>query len=356
MGDDRDPDRALRVFLDQTRARGFHNTVHLRGKTCGVCRGPLLNSKPWICARCRDDKQAYGPRAADRLGSVIYGCKGLENGDLMRRYKEPRADDGDLLLVTVLAALALRHQTCVESLAGLPPRHWATVPSLRSIGTEHPLRTILLRLLGHQTEIRVAPAQAARRATDSQRREVNPDFYDVLTPVPGGSHIVVIDDTWVSGGHAQSVATALKHAGAKQVSVLAIARWVDLQKPYPRWTYNNIIETEPFTTDICPWTGGDCPQSRPAPAKAMRSRPRLLRCSLHNISLTPTGDCAECSKLIAKGKRRKPWYQFWWVRRHLRHRENFHRATGCPLSRPRARIVGDAFATIPQSPNPIRHC
>lgn len=311
MGGNRELDRLLRDFQEQAGVRGFHNTVHRRGKTCQICRGPLLNSKPWTCTRCHGYKEAYGPRAADRLGSVIYGCKGLESGDLMHRYKEPRADAGDVLLVTALAALAFRHNGCVDSLAGAPIRRCATVPSLRRIGTEHPLRAILLQLLSHQTEILVAPTQPAARANDSQRREVNPDFYDVLTPVPQGSHVLVIDDTWVSGGHAQSVAMALKNAGAQQVSVLAIARWVDLEKPYPRWTYNNIIETETFAIDICPWTGAGCPQSRSIPASEIGSRPKESRCSLHNTALASTGECAECSKLIKKSKPRKPWYQFW---------------------------------------------
>lgn len=311
MGDDRDLAKTLRELPAHAGVYGLHNTVHRRGKTCGVCRGPLLNSKLLVCSRCRDAQQAYGSRAADRLGSVIYGGKGLASGDLMHRYKESQADAGDVLLVTALAALAFRHHTCVGSLAKMPPQRWATVPSLRRIGTEHPLRTILLQLLGEKAEIRVAAALSARGGSDSQRRGINPEFYDVLSPVPQGSHIVLIDDTWVSGGHAQSVAVALKDAGAQHVSVLAIARWVDLQKPYPRWTYNNIIETEPFEMDICPWTGGDCPQARPSAAYEIRSKPKQLICNLHNIALAANGECVECAELIKKGKRRKPWYQFW---------------------------------------------
>jgi predicted amidophosphoribosyltransferase len=311
MREYRDLDRLLRVFPEQANIHGFHNTVHRRGKTCEVCRGALLNSKPWVCTRCRDDKQAYGSQAADRLGSVIYGCKGLESGDLMHRYKEPQATGQDVLVVAALTTLALRHRKCVDALAGLPSQHWATVPSLRRTDSEHPFRTILIKLLGQQSEVRIAAAQSARRASDAQRREVNPDLYEILTPVPHGSHITVFDDTWVSGGHAKSVAMALKRAGAQQVSAMAIARWVDLQKPYPRWTYNNIIEPQPYGTDICPWTGADCPLRRSSPVNESRSKPKQLRCSLHNIALASSGECAECSKLIQKGKRRKPWYQFW---------------------------------------------
>lgn len=41
-----------------------------------------------------------------------------------------------------------------------------------------------------------------------------------------GSHVMLIDDTWASGGHAQSGALALRKSGASKVSVLVVARWL----------------------------------------------------------------------------------------------------------------------------------
>jgi adenine/guanine phosphoribosyltransferase-like PRPP-binding protein len=76
--------------------------------------------------------------------------------------------------------------------------------------------------------------------------------------LPQGSHVLLIDDTWASGGHAQSAVLALRAAGASRVSVLVVARW--LKEDYG--------ENKQFIVDlancdynplICPWTGTDCP-------------------------------------------------------------------------------------------------
>jgi orotate phosphoribosyltransferase len=43
--------------------------------------------------------------------------------------------------------------------------------------------------------------------------------------------VLVIDDTWVSGGSAQSVAVALKLAGARRVAVVVLGRHVNPADP-----------------------------------------------------------------------------------------------------------------------------
>ncbi len=37
-----------------------------------------------------------------------------------------------------------------------------------------------------------------------------------------GAHVLVLEDTWVTGGHSQAMAVALKRAGAVTVTVLPI--------------------------------------------------------------------------------------------------------------------------------------
>jgi hypothetical protein len=153
----------------------------------------------------------------------------------------------------------------------------------------------------------------AKGATYKERRQLRPDYYTILTPIPEGKHIMVIDDTWVTGGHAQSVAMALKRAGAAKVSILAIGRWLDMDDQRTEGVYNRIIRYLPYDPDICPWTGGDCPPRRASAGEPRVGRPPL-RCFLHDIELTATGECDECSKLIPPRKksrrRRKPWWQF----------------------------------------------
>jgi predicted amidophosphoribosyltransferase len=88
------------------------------------------------------------------------------------------------------------------------------VPSLRNIGSSHPFREILAGLARADTEIEVAAGKEAEGKTSQERRAYNPAFYTVKTAIPADVHVPLVDDTWTSGGHAQSVATGLKRAGA----------------------------------------------------------------------------------------------------------------------------------------------
>jgi hypothetical protein len=161
------------------------------------------------------------------------------------------------LLLTMMLLVGLGHLGCADSLVGIPCDRWAAVPSLKNIGSAHPFRIIVSKLLKPQfVEISVTASELARGAADVERRHLNPGYYNILTPIPKGKHIMVIDDTWVSGGHAQSVAMALKRAGAAKVSILAIGRWLRMNDRRTKGVYNRLIRNRPYNADICPWTGG----------------------------------------------------------------------------------------------------
>jgi orotate phosphoribosyltransferase len=59
---------------------------------------------------------------------------------------------------------------------------------------------------------------------------VNAGWVRVGDPVRGAD-LLVVDDTWVSGGSAQSVAAALKLAGARRVAVVVLGRHVNPANP-----------------------------------------------------------------------------------------------------------------------------
>ncbi len=60
--------------------------------------------------------------------------------------------------------------------------------------------------------------------TDLDQREHAADRYKATRRLRG-RNVLVIDDTWTTGAHAQSASAALKVAGAAAVAVLAIGRW-----------------------------------------------------------------------------------------------------------------------------------
>jgi hypothetical protein len=283
----------LAMFLAQAAAHNFHNTVHVPRRTCAACRGGLLNGDAARCDRCATNT---GSATVDLVGSMIYGCRGLESGALMHRYKQPRATPADTQLVTIVTAIGLQHRSCAGALVRNATRYWATVPSLKAIGAEHPFREILLSILDSKDEIEISASRASRHATDAQRREVRPDFYDVHSLVPNGSHVVVIDDTWTTGGHAASVAAALKQAGARIVSVMAIARWLDPRGGYPGWTYTNHIRERRYDPSLCPWTAGACPPPLSVPSARTSTRPEPI--PWPDFSWDGPGRIAPASRMI----------------------------------------------------------
>ncbi|WP_157641159.1 hypothetical protein [Longispora albida] len=58
------------------------------------------------------------------------------------------------------------------------------------------------------------------------RRALHPGQFTARDNL-SGHRVILIEDTWVQGGHAQSAAHALKNAGADTVVIIAIGRWVD---------------------------------------------------------------------------------------------------------------------------------
>lgn len=152
------------------------------------------------------------------------------------------------------------HGACIAGVTGW----WEAltfVPSEKRPGTEHPVVELAKR---------VAPS---RSNVDKILLEVGPDISTEPTRWPmttrfvvakkwrrkiAGKHVLVVDDTWVSGGKSQSAAIALKDAGATAVTILCVARW--LSQTYGE-DHRLMIKdvTSPYDAATCPVTGGACP-------------------------------------------------------------------------------------------------
>jgi hypothetical protein len=90
-------------------------------------------------------------------------------------------------------------------------------------------------------------------------RELRPGDWRIDAGRPLPAHVLAIDDSWVTGAHAQAVSAALKAAGVDQVSVFTVARVL-----HPNWGANRVFIHERFSEpgfdwQRCPWTGAECP-------------------------------------------------------------------------------------------------
>lgn len=236
-------------------AGGFWRNLVLSG-ACDRCFTPTRPGP--LCAPCRRDVELS--RGPDYLGFMTYA--GYmdpigQSGRVMRAYKSAAVPRGaahrDVTFLTALGVLA--HTYCIGALASQTVTGWATVPSLPPRPGPHPLNEIVRKL----AKTGAVEVVLEGRVT-SVPRTYDPDHFHVVSENASGQHVLLIDDTWTSGAHAQSAVAALRSAGATAVSVLVLARWLTLgwEATTHEWVRSNLTFPD-YDPDICPWTRGACP-------------------------------------------------------------------------------------------------
>ncbi len=261
-----DPEAVARLSAALVARGGgyLRNTVRQENVTCAVCATPVAGFR--LCYQCQRHRGRGG--LPDATGFLTYAVAGQQSGYVMQGYKArpPVPEHRTIVALLVLLALA-RHAGCAGR-AGLPApvpvTHWATVPSLPAQPGEHPLHAIVSRLApGHEVVL------AAADEVDYPRG-VDPRHFRAAPALPAGAHVLLADDTWTRGGHAQSAVLALRAAGAARVSVLVAARWIN-EGFGGNATFVRGLAGRNYDPAICPWTGAACPP--PGAAKTVSAGP-----------------------------------------------------------------------------------
>lgn len=161
--------------------------------------------------------------------------RGGQLADDLWRYKSDRADATESAqsaarLRELLAAFLRDNGEALWREAGMRagPSAVAVVPSGQGRPGAHPLIAMVrscvdLPLL----RLTIAPEVTHARGVDA-------GWLRVGGPVGGrvgGADVLVVDDTWVSGGSAQSAAAALKLAGAHRVAIVVLGRHINPADP-----------------------------------------------------------------------------------------------------------------------------
>jgi len=180
-----------------------------------------------LCYQCDLARSQADGLLADVVAPVAYAVKGERLADDLRLYKSGRggAEAASVRLRSMLAAFLRDHGDCVWRAAGMAvrPATVAVVPSGQGRPGPHPLTRIAASCVDlPMTELVAGPHGAARG------RGVNVGWLRAVGP---GAEALLVDDTWVSGGSAQSAAAALKLAGAARVAVIVLGRHVDSADP-----------------------------------------------------------------------------------------------------------------------------
>jgi hypothetical protein len=119
------------------------------------------------------------------------------------------------------------HEACLARQANTPQFDVVTaVPSASNRADDHPLRAIVADIVGPTKERFADLVEVNPNVV--QGREPSDDRW-LCTDLDGES-VLLIDDTWTTGAHAQSAVAALRLAGAEKVATLVIGRHFSRQQ------------------------------------------------------------------------------------------------------------------------------
>jgi len=114
------------------------------------------------------------------------------------------------------------HWECLTGALGGPLTHIVTVPSTRGRQGPHPIETIITNRIRLP---RLQPLVNTNYSPDD--RDFHADRFWLPPGAATGARVLLMDDTWTSGGRIQSLAYMLKATGAAGVAAVVLGRHVN---------------------------------------------------------------------------------------------------------------------------------
>lgn len=236
----------------------FRNTVHDPERTCVVCCAPQDIGA--LCANCADHRAEFGDRLADSVLILTY-VRGRQprmphqSAHTVRAYKraQPVERCAEDMALMVRAASDL-HSDCIEAQCGGPWSSVTFVPSRTHPDGAHPVAELARQIRRNNGAknrflLGIGTGFDAERTVRADRFTVPPEYVDRVA----GKHVLLIEDTWVSGAKVQSAAVSLHDAGAARVTALCVARWCRDDWPAHKELLDSC--TVPYDALTCPVTG-----------------------------------------------------------------------------------------------------
>jgi hypothetical protein len=172
-----------------------------------------------------------GGLLADAVAAAGYAVRGGQLATDLWRYKSDGLGAAETArsrarLRELLAGFLRAQEESLCQAADMigRPAAVAVVPTGKGRPGRHPL----LDIVESCVPLPIVPLSVNPAATHV--RGVSVDWLRVGAPVTGAD-VLVVDDTWVSGGSAQSAAAALKLAGARRVAIVVLGRHVNPADP-----------------------------------------------------------------------------------------------------------------------------
>lgn len=221
---------------------------------CEICTTPISASYSY-CYSCNVARTTLGDEYPDIVVPLTYaGATAQSNRDVYG-YKDVPPNAGGVRRLSILVYFFVtRHAKCLEHVAGIPLTSVIAVPSSKG-RKDHPLRNFRQYFAERMLDL---DAVFVGRPRTQRGTSISPGDFQLSRRVDG-EHVLVLEDTWVQGTNAVSLAVAAKRAGAKFVTVLPLARMVDGRYSVTGQWLDTAAAEIPFDPDFCPVTRGDCP-------------------------------------------------------------------------------------------------
>lgn len=251
---------ALSAYADYLRrvVGGYLYGTQHGSDFCEVCRTPVESGNR-LCVACnkaRNTSIVQGLQLADHVYPIAYANNNSQSMLLMHGYKEnfdPELEPSELylnIILLIITAIGL-HINCIQN----PLQSITYVPSSKG-RVSHPLRRVA-KFLSDEFNLEFVEAKYVPPIT-SGSRELNPDQYELLSISRTLGHTLILEDTWTTGAHAQSLAAKLRSLGANEVSVLVVARWLRTDWPATSRFVTGAISDRVYEPNDCPFSFNDC--------------------------------------------------------------------------------------------------
>ncbi|MHB1430535.1 MAG: hypothetical protein ACYCVZ_00230 [Streptosporangiaceae bacterium] len=198
-----------------------------REGVCAVCKTSVLPGYQY-CYQCNWHRRDLSC-TADVVAPIALSVKGGQWAHELSGYKNSRNQSVRDSLALSIGAVLWRwldtHEACVREHAGVRAFP-LVVPVPSTTGREHHPLAYILRRVVKLTSDRVTEILAPNTRYQPGSREARDDRFLVSGSL-AGEPVLVIDDQWTSGGHAQSAAAAMKIAGSGPVAIVVLGRHFD---------------------------------------------------------------------------------------------------------------------------------
>lgn len=222
---------------------------------CPFCLGPM-ESQFELCYHCNlASKGQYKYLLPQTTIFLTYGVNGEQSGIHLGQYKNTNPNISSTarnhLQRLVKDTLGV-HGHCIRHHTQRPITGVAFVPSgkPRVPGYVHPLQQLLEPFTGFSHQPIVPVHRIVPRPDGTRDEGIDPSRYSV-DPSVRGRHVLLFEDSWVTGANPLSTAVALRQAGAQAVTVFSLARYLNPKRPvHKSWLKHN--PALPYTTKFCP--------------------------------------------------------------------------------------------------------